>query len=138
MDHSLEGPLVYQPACMESGRAHTPDACDELTQNGGLLLALAARSALACHVSDTRGKGIGVSGHHITGASPDDDIQAEDTQYCFLCTGPSTKSTSEHRGAGLACNVVRTRPDSIIPHHPGLEYLAHGFDARDFHCAHHT
>ena len=37
-------------------------------------------------MSDTRGKGTGISGHHngITGASPEDDLYAEDNQLCFL------------------------------------------------------
>ena len=35
-------------------------------------------------VSDTRGKGIGVSHHHITRASPVDDIHAEVSQDSFL------------------------------------------------------
>ena len=35
-------------------------------------------------VSDIRGIGIGVSHHHITGASPEDDIQAEGSQDPFL------------------------------------------------------
>ena len=35
-------------------------------------------------VSDIRGIGIGVSHHHITGASPVDDIQAEGSHDRFL------------------------------------------------------
>ena len=35
-------------------------------------------------VSDIRGIGIGVLHHHITGASPEDDIQAEGSQDPFL------------------------------------------------------
>ena len=39
---------------------------------------------LPSHVSDIRGKGIGVSHHHITRASPVDDTQAEVSQDSFL------------------------------------------------------
>ena len=39
----------------------------------------------------------------------------------------------------LARNVPTNKTkDSIIPHHPELKHLAHGFDAHTFHCAHHT
>ena len=39
---------------------------------------------LPSHVSDIRGKGIGVSHHHITRASPVDDTHAEVSQDSFL------------------------------------------------------
>ena len=45
---------------------------------------------LPSHVSDIRGKGIGVSHHHITRASPVDDTHAEVSQDSFLrmlCAG---------------------------------------------------
>ena len=44
-------------------------------------------------VSDTRGKGIGVSHHHITGGSPEDDIQAEGSQDPFLQSHPQLSSS---------------------------------------------
>ena len=33
-----------------------------------------------CLVSDTQGEEIGISGHHTTGVSPEDDLYAEDHQ----------------------------------------------------------
>ena len=63
-----------------------PDVSDELTryrmQGSSLRLPRGALS-LSC-VRYTGKRDCGISGHHITGASPDDDIQAEDTQDIFL------------------------------------------------------
>jgi hypothetical protein len=41
-------------------------------------------------VSDIRGIGIGVSHHHFTGASPEDDTHAEGSRDLFLQVGLPT------------------------------------------------
>ena len=101
--------------------ARIPDACDELTKNGGSCRALAGArraeplislaSSVMTHVRpiiSTRKKGTatGISGHHITWASPEDDLYAEDSQLCFLQTATQSLAGIKRYRAGEHQPVV--------------------------------